>query len=58
MIAEVLGRITAILKEAVAFKADGSNARSPENPKVLQMLGLNCRWSPIIVDEQPEAPEH
>ena len=54
----MLGRTTAILNETVQFKADGSNIGSQQRAQVLHMLGLNCRWSPIVVDEQPEAPEH
>ena len=47
-----------MLTETIAFKADGSNVKDGEHFRALRMLGLNCRWSPIVVDEQPDAPDH
>ena len=51
----MLGRTTAILNNTIQFKADGSNHRSHERPQVLHQLGVNVRWSPVVVDEQPGA---
>ena len=51
----MLGRTTAILNNTIQFKADGSNHRSHERPQVLHQLGVNVRWSPVVIDEQPGA---
>lgn len=50
----MLGRSTEILEKTVQFKADGSNVQSYHS-RILHQLGVNCRWSSIVVDEQPEA---
>lgn len=63
VIAEMLGRTTAILNATVntAFNAAAKktdDAKSPlVRPQILHQLGVNCRWSPIVVDEQPSAPD-
>ena len=48
----MLGRTNALLDESIRFKST-----SQVRPKILHQLGVNCRWSPILIDEQPEAKE-
>ncbi|KAF7798986.1 hypothetical protein EIP86_010215 [Pleurotus ostreatoroseus] len=55
VISEMLGRTTAILNQNLKLKSDGSNVNKSVRPKILHQLGVNCRWSAIVVDEQPEA---
>lgn len=55
IIAEMIGRTSEIFKKTVTYKADGSNVDPNLRPKILHQLGINCRWSPILVDEQAEA---
>lgn len=63
VIAEMLGRSTAILNATVntatnAAVKKNDDAKSPlVRPQILHQLGVNCRWSPIVVDEQPGAPD-
>ncbi|KAF7792784.1 hypothetical protein EIP86_003883 [Pleurotus ostreatoroseus] len=53
IIAEMLGRTTAILNQTIRKESDP--AVHGMRPKILHQLGVNCRWSPIVVDEQPAA---
>ena len=55
VITEMLGRTTAILNKTITFKTDSEEENPFVRPKILHQLGVNCRWSPILVDEQPEA---
>ena len=56
VIAEMVGRTTALLD--ASFKGGAADVLAQRRPKAMQMLGINCRWSAIVVDEQPDAPEH
>ena len=51
----MLGRTTTIMNETLRPKPRDISAQL--RPKILHQLGVNCRWSPIIVDEQPEAKD-
>lgn len=55
VITEMLGRTTAIFNKTITFKTDSAEENPFVRPKILHQLGVNCRWSPILVDEQPEA---
>ena len=57
VISEMLGRTTAILNQNLKLKSDGSNVNKSVRPKILHQLGVNCRWSPVVIDEQPEAAD-
>lgn len=49
----MLQRTTAILEKTVTYKAGGADTSFINRPKALHQLGVNYRWSPIVVDEQP-----
>lgn len=51
----MLQRTTAILDKTVSYKAGGSDTSSVQRPKALHQLGMNYRWSSIVVDEQVPA---
>ncbi|PSR72697.1 hypothetical protein PHLCEN_2v11392 [Hermanssonia centrifuga] len=54
VIAEMLGRTSALFEEKKAARANNfKDAKA--HPKVFHQLGVNCRWSSIVVDEQPGA---
>lgn len=57
VIREMLDRTTKLLDQTLKFKSDGSNTEGFKRPKILHQLGVHCRWSPLVVDEQPEAKE-
>ncbi|THG97838.1 hypothetical protein EW026_g4253 [Hermanssonia centrifuga] len=57
VIDEMLNKTTVLLNKTLAFKSDGSNTASLDRPKILHMLGVNCRSSGIVVDEQPDAAD-
>lgn len=57
VIADMLGRTTAIMDESAKFKSTDPSANPHMRPLILNQLGVNCRWSPILVDDQPEAKE-
>ena len=53
----MLDRTTKILDKTLKFSADGKNTEGFKRPKILHQLGVHCRWSALVVDEQPEAVE-
>lgn len=53
----MLDRTTKILDTTLKFRADGKNTQGFDRPKILHQLGVHCRWSSLVVDEQPEAAE-
>lgn len=53
----MLDRTTKILDKTLKFSADGKNTDGFKRPKILHQLGVHCRWSALVVDEQPEAVE-
>lgn len=55
VIAEMLGRTTAIHNETIQNRTDQRSTKHGERPKILHQLGVNCRWSRAVVDEQPSA---
>ena len=57
VIREMLSRTTVLLDKTMSFRADGSNNEGWDRPKILHQLGVNCRWSPIVHDEQPGAAQ-
>ena len=55
----MLFRTTELLKATVNYRAKDKDGAPTEpshmrRPKILQQLGVNYRWSPIVVDEQPK----
>ncbi|KAF7798988.1 hypothetical protein EIP86_010217 [Pleurotus ostreatoroseus] len=57
VIAEMLGRTTAILNKTIAQHRDTANEKPEVRSKIFHQLGVNCRWSSVVVDEQPEAKD-
>lgn len=53
----MLGRTTAVLNQTIQKQEDAADPTQGVRPKILHQLGVNCRWSPIVVDEQPEAQD-
>lgn len=53
----MLARTTKLFDQTLKFSADGKNTEGFKRPKILHQLGVHCRWSALIVDEQPEAVE-
>lgn len=53
VIAEVLSRSTALLKKSVESDVKDDDSGWKRGANLLQ-LGINYRWSSIVVDEQPE----
>ena len=49
VITEMIARSTAILNQTTSFRPTERRSR------IFHQLGVNCRWSPVLVDEQPEA---
>jgi len=49
---DMLVRTTAALEAQLAFRAGGNRA-PPLHPSLFKQLGVNYRWSSIVVDEQP-----
>ncbi|KAI0090682.1 FAD binding domain-containing protein [Irpex rosettiformis] len=59
VVRDMLFRTTELLKATVNYRAKGQDGTPAEpshmrRPKILQQLGVNYRWSPIVVDEQPK----
>lgn len=57
VVKDMLFRTTALLDQTVAFRAGDADASFMRRPKTLHQLGVNYRWSAIVVDEQPGAQE-
>ncbi|KAJ7623274.1 FAD binding domain-containing protein [Roridomyces roridus] len=65
VVAAMLNRISALLKETTINKnspkltvpTHGGRAAWKHNGGGILQLGVNCRWSSIVVDEQPEADD-
>lgn len=53
----MIGRATAILNQTIKFTASATSHAAQSRPQILHQLGVNCRWSPLLVDEQPHASE-
>ena len=53
----MLGRTTAVLNQTIQKQEGPADPTSGVRPRILHQLGVNCRWSPIVVDEQPEAQD-
>ncbi|KAF7798976.1 hypothetical protein EIP86_010205 [Pleurotus ostreatoroseus] len=60
-IKDMLPRTTAILTDMVHHKENDTekdfSLTAHVRPKILNQLGVNCRWSPVVFDEQPEAQD-
>ena len=53
VIAEMLKKSTKLFDEAQRVKADGTNVEQAwHRGSELHMLGVNCRWSSIVLDER------
>ncbi|KAI0919086.1 hypothetical protein AcW1_003446 [Taiwanofungus camphoratus] len=52
VIAEVLKKSTSILKQTAVAKGDGTNSSAWYRGGPLQQLGVNYRWSSIVIDER------
>ncbi|KAF7793060.1 hypothetical protein EIP86_004165 [Pleurotus ostreatoroseus] len=50
----MLDRTTQILDKTIKYRANGDNTQSFTRPFILHQLGVHCRSSPLVVDEQPE----
>lgn len=53
VIREMLSQTTKILNNAMSAKPNDTNAQKAtwNRPKILFQLGVNYRWSPVVVDE-------
>lgn len=49
----MLERTTVYLEKTINFRASGPDTTALERPKVLHQIGVNYRWSDVVVDEQP-----
>jgi hypothetical protein len=57
VVRDMLFRTTDILKQVKTYRADGADSndvRHVRRPQILFQLGVNYRWSSIVVDEQPK----
>ncbi|KAF7792720.1 hypothetical protein EIP86_003818 [Pleurotus ostreatoroseus] len=58
VIKEMLERTTNLLDKVLKFRANGENTEGfVARPLILYQLGVHCRFSPLVVDEQPEFVE-
>lgn len=58
VIKEMLERTTNLLDKVLKFRANGENTEGfVARPPILYQLGVHCRFSPLVVDEQPEFVE-
>lgn len=57
VVKDMLERTSVLLQQTVDYKANGSDAAFITRPTILHQLGVNYRWSEIVVDEQPSAEE-
>lgn len=49
---------TALMKKTTSFKAgDNGGASHVRRPTILHQIGVNYRWSEIVIDEQPKGEE-
>lgn len=48
----MLQRTTALLEKTVSYKVGATDTSFAQRPKALHQLGVNYRWSSIVVDEQ------
>ena len=53
----MLERTTKLLDKSLQYRANGENTEGFERPPILHQLGVHCRPSPLVDDEQPEFPE-
>ncbi|KAJ6619852.1 hypothetical protein B0H10DRAFT_2216423 [Mycena sp. CBHHK59/15] len=52
VIAEMLNKTTSLLNETVTASNGADNIKRWQRGTALLMLGVNCRWSSIVVDDQ------
>ncbi|KAF7793734.1 hypothetical protein EIP86_004851 [Pleurotus ostreatoroseus] len=58
VIREMLERTTKLLDKTLKFRANGDNNEAfVARPPILHQLGVHCRSSSLVVDEQPEFAE-
>jgi hypothetical protein len=58
VVRDMLFRTTELLKKTAAYKTqDGADVKHMRRPQILHQLGVNYRWSPVVVDEQPQTEE-
>ncbi|KAF7793062.1 hypothetical protein EIP86_004167 [Pleurotus ostreatoroseus] len=57
IIQDMLERTTKLLDKTLTYRANGDNTEGFARPPILRQLGVHCRSSPLVVDEQPEFAE-
>ena len=53
----MLERTTKILDKTLKYRANGDNTEGFARPPILHQLGVHCRSSPLVIDEQTEFVE-